>query len=184
VVEEVPLKLVSLRRPLRSPRILTFVVLFAATTSGAEAFMYCDRAAAYPPVSDPVATRSIEARLQSIPAMKNHQIRSVDRQFAIAWQDEDECRKAFRCHHLLLDLRNGDARVVFAFLGTGTIWRLGSPIDQRSNPLNDNYALRAFETDEFNYVQVGLPRALGPVWIGAALGSDMALKACKELKYQ
>jgi hypothetical protein len=55
---------------------------------------------------------------------------------------------------------------------------------QRSNPLNDDYAIRAFETDEFNYVQIGLPRDLGPVWIGASLGSNMALKACEEQKYK
>ena len=158
--------------------------MLTATTSGADALMYCERAAEYPPVSDPVVTSRIEERLQAIPAMKNHQIRSIDDRFVIAWQDEDECRKAFRCLHLLLDLRNGDARVVFAFVGTGTIWRLGSPVDQRSNPLNDNYALKAFETDEFNYVQVGLPRHSGPVWIGAALGSNTALKACEELKYK
>jgi hypothetical protein len=178
------LKLTSLLRPGRSPLIVVVALMLAATTSDADAFMYCDRASDYPAVSDPVATRRIEARLQSIPAMKNHQIRSVGSQFAIAWQDEDECRKAFRCNHLLLDLRNDDARVVFTLVGTGTIWRLGSPVDQRSNPLNDNYALKAFETDEFNYIQVGLPSHSGPVWIGAALGSNMTLKACEEIKYK
>jgi len=184
VVEEAQLKRISLLKSLLYLRVILLASMLVATTSSADAFMYCQRAREYPIISDPLVVRRIEERLQAIPAMKNHQTRSIDSRFAIAWQDEDECRKFFRCHHLLLDLRNDEARVVFAFLGTGTIWLLGSPVTQRSNPLNDDYSLRAFETDEFNYVQVGLPSHLGPVWIGAASESDMTLKACEGHKYK
>lgn len=178
------MRLVSLRKPLRRPCILIFAVLFAATTSGAEAFMYCERAAEYPPVSDPVVARRIEERLQAIPAMKNHRIGKMDGQFAIAWQDEEECRKLFRCYHLLLDIRNDEARPVFAFRGTGTIWALGSPLAVWSDPLDDDYSLQAFETDDLSYIEVRLPRFLGPVWVGAISAESKTMKACAYRKYR
>lgn len=182
MVEEVSLKLVS--PPLRYLRVIFLALMLAATTSGADAFMSCNRAAEYEPISDPVVTRRIEERLQAIPVMKNHQVRRIDGQFAIAWQDEDECRKRFRCHHLLLDIRNDEARVVFAYRGTGTIWALASPLSERSDQLGDRYTLEAFETDDFNYVKVRLPRFRGPVLVGAISSDDNTMRACANRKYE
>jgi hypothetical protein len=183
VVEEAPLKLASLL-PLRGLRVVFLAWMLAGITSGADALMYCDRASEYPPISDPILTRRIEERLQAIPAMKNHQIRKIDGQFAIAWQDEEECRKLLRCYHLLLDIRNDEARVIFAFRGTGTIWVLGSALNTLSDLLDDDYSINAFETDDFNYVEVRLPRFLGPVWVGALPSDNKTMKACARRKYE
>ena len=178
------MKLASLLQPLRGLRVVFLASMFAAITSAADALMYCDRASEYRPVSDPVVTRRIEERLQAIPVMKNHQVRRIDGQFAIAWQDEDECRKRFRCYHLLLDIRNDAATVVFAYQGTGTIWVLGSALNTLSDLLDDDYTMTAFETDDFNFIEVRLPRFLGPVWVGAAPSDDKTLKACAYRKYE
>lgn len=177
------MKLASLLMPLRS-RVVFLASMLAATTSTADALMYCDRASEYRPISDPVVTRRIEERLQAIPAMKHHQVRRIDGQFAIAWQDEDECRKLFRCYHLLLDIRNDAATVVFAYRGTGTIWVLGSANNTLSDLLDDDYSNSAFETDDFNYVVVRLPRFLGPVWVGTLPSDNKSMKACARRKYE
>ena len=65
------MKLASLPKPLRYPRVAFFAWIVVATTSSADASMSCNRAAEYYPISDPVVTRRIEERLQAIPAMKN-----------------------------------------------------------------------------------------------------------------
>ena len=179
------MKLASLLKPLRCSRVVSIAFMLAATTSGADASMSCNRAAEYYPISDPVVTRRIEERLQAIPAMKNHQIRRIDGQFAIAWQDEDECRKRFGCHHLLLDIRNNEARIVFAYRGTGTIWAMASPPPERPDELGEHqYTLGAFETDDFNYVKVRLPLRLGPVLVGAISSDDKMIKTCARRKYE
>lgn len=178
------MKLASLLKPTRSLRILVLALMLATTTSPADALMYCERAKDYPPVSDPVVTRRIEERLQAIPAMKNHQVRRIDGQFAIAWQDGDECSKLFRCHHLLLDIRNDEARVVFAYRGTGTMWVMGLDGNAWSDQLDDDYSMKGFETDDFHWIEVRLPRFLGPVWVGAIPSDHKTLKACAYRKYQ
>lgn len=183
MVEEVLLKLASLLS-LRGLRIVFLASMVAASISTADALMFCERASEYRPISDPVVTRRIEERLQAIPAMKHHQVRSIDGQFAIAWQDEDECRKLFRCYHLLLDIRNEAATVVFAYRGTGTIWVLGSALNTLSDLLDDDYTMTAFETNDFNFIEVRLPRFLGPVWVGAIPSDDKTLKACARRKYE
>lgn len=169
--------------PLRCPRILAFALLFAATTSGAEALMYCERAVDFASISDPVVMRRIEERLQAIPAMKNHQLRRIDSQFAIAWQDEEECKNRFRCNYLLLDIRNDEARVVFAFRGTGTILVLGPELNTLSQLLDDDYGFYAFETNDFNYVVARLPRFLGPVWVEARSSEEKSIP-CAYRKYR
>ena len=72
------------------------------------------RARELPPVSDPQVSGRIEERLQMIPVMKNHQVRALESGFAIAWQDEEDCTKLFRCYHLLLDTRDGATTIIFA----------------------------------------------------------------------
>jgi hypothetical protein len=172
VVEEVHLKLTSLLKPLRCLRIVFIALIFAGTTSTADAYMYCVRA------KDPMVKDRIEEPPQAIPAMKSHQVGALTTGFAIAWQDEEECRK----RHLLQDSRNGAATIVFTYQGTGTIWELGSPLAVWSEPLNDDHALKALDADDFNYIEVRPPqRRLGPVWVGAMPSESKTLKACASL---
>jgi hypothetical protein len=176
------LKLASLLKPSRYPRVVLFALMFVATPSIADASTYCLRARELPPISDPQVKGRIEERLQAIPVMKNHQVRVLEAGFAIAWQDEEECRRSFRCYHLLLDIRDGAATIVFAYRGSGTIWELGTPPSTWSDSLQDHYSLKAFETDDSNWVQVQTPRLLGPVWVGAIPSDDKNRWSCGHLK--
>ena len=179
------MKLASRREPLRYWRAVLLVLMLVATTSSADASMYCLRTKELRPISDPLLKDRIEERLQAIPAMKSHQVGELTKGFALAWQVDEECRKSFRCHHLLLDTRSDAATIVFAYQGTGTIWVLASPLAEWSHLLDDDYAIKALETDDFNYVEVRLPqRRLGPVWIGAIPSDNGTLKACADRKYE
>jgi hypothetical protein len=99
---------------------------------------------------------------QAFPAFKNYQMRELDRIVVIVSQDEDECRKTFRCYHLLLDVRNGAVKDVFFFRGTGTVRVLGSPLAVPSEPLHDDYSLKSFETGSSTYIDVRLRVGAAP----------------------
>ena len=172
------MKRASLRKALRYSRAVLPALMLAATS--ADASSYCMRARELPPISDPQIKGRLEERLRTIPVMKNHQVREVADGFAIAWQEEEECTKLFRCYHLLLDIRDGATTVVFAYRGSGTIWKLGTPLFAWSDPLQDNYSLKAFETENSNWVEVRTPRLLGPVWVGAMPSGE--LRSCGYLK--
>jgi hypothetical protein len=177
-VEEVRLKIASLLKPLR------YLALMLVVTSSADASQYCWRAKQLPPISDPMVKGRIEQRLQAIPVMKNHQVGLLSSSFALAWQDEEQCAKTFRCYHLLLDIRNGTATIVFAYQGSGTIYQLGTPPFAWSDPLQDYYSLLAFETDDSNWVEVRTPRLPGPVWVGAKPSDDRNMTSCGFIKHE
>jgi len=180
------LNFVSLRKPVRCLPVISLAAVFLTIVPVAQASMSCRRVENYDPVSDSLIMQQIETHLQSMPAFKNRQIRQMNSRFAIAWQDEEECRKVFRCHYLLLDVRDNAVKDVFAFRGTGTVWTLGSPIAVWSDPLHDDYSLKAFESDSYDYLEVRLPRRGGPVWIGGSTPEDtkMLQKLCGAYKYK
>jgi hypothetical protein len=187
--KETVLKFVSLPRPVRYLPVVFLGSVFLTIASAAQAWMSCFRIEEYPPVSDPLIRERIEAHLQAFPAFKNHQMRELDRivNFVIVSQDEDECRKAFRCRdQLLLDVRDGAVKDVFVFRGTGTIWVLGSPPAVPSEPLHDDYSLKSFETDSSTYIDVRLPRRDGPVWIdvGSLDETQIRQRLCGAWKYK
>lgn len=176
------MKLVSRLKPFRCLRGILLALLLTAATSTVDASQYCLRARQLPPVSGPMVKDRIEERLQAIPAMKNHQVGLLSNSFALAWQDEEQCTKLFRCYHLLLDIRNSAATIVFAYQGSGTVYQLGTPPFAWSDPLQDYYSLLAFETDDSNWVEVRIPRLPGPVWVGAKPSDNRNLNSCGYLK--
>lgn len=176
------MKRVSLQKSRRNQYVVLLASLLVATTPCANASTYCLRANELPLVSDPLVKGKIEERLRAIPVMKSHAVRQVDPRFAIAWQDEEECRKLFQCYHLLLDIRDGAATIVFAYRGSGTIQQLMTPPSTWSDTLQDHYTFMAFETDDFNWIRVRAPRLSGPVWIGAIPSDDLNLRSCGYLK--
>ena len=174
-------------RPVRYLRVICLASMLVTNASLARAGATCERVETYRPVSNPLIVEQIEARLSAMPSFKNHQIREIDRNFAIAWQDEDECRKLFRCHYLLMDTRNSSVKDVLTFRGTGTVYWMYSPVAVWSIPLNDDYSMMFFETSEFNYLTVRLPRLRGgPVWVNAASphATSTFPKMCAALKYK
>ncbi len=86
------MKRVSLQKSRRNQYVVLLASLLVATTPCANASTYCLRANELPLVSDPLVKGKIEERLRAIPVMKSHAVRQVDPRFAIAWQDEEECR--------------------------------------------------------------------------------------------
>jgi hypothetical protein len=186
--KETVLKFASLPKLVRCLPVILLASVFVTIASVAQAWMSCWRIEEYPPVSNPLIRERIEAYLQALPAFKNYQMRELDRivSFVIVSQDEDECRKTFRCHHLLLDVRNGAVKDVFVFRGTGTVWVLGSPLAVPSEPLHDDYSLKSFETDSGTYIDVRLPRQGGPVWIdvGSLDETKMRQGLCGAWKYK
>ena len=52
-----------------------------------------------------------------------------------------------------MDIRNGGATVIFAYQGSGTIYQLGTPPFVWWDPLQDYYSLKAYETDDSNWVR-------------------------------
>ncbi len=165
IVEEGLLNLVARLKSLRCHRVIFPALILAATASdAADASNMCLRAEQYAPVSNPVVARGIEERLQAIPIMKNHQVRALNRSFAIAWQDEEECRKRFACHHVLFDVRNDEARVAFVYRGTGT-FMVPTSTSMRDREYDDDYSAIGFETQSFTYITVSFPRRHGPLRI-------------------
>jgi hypothetical protein len=183
-VKETGLKFAPQPKLVRNLWAIFLASVFAAIATTAQAWMSCGRIEQYEPVSNPQIRQQIEAHVQALPAFKNRQIREIDSSFAIVSQDEDECRKVFRCHHLLLDVRDGAIKDVFAFRGTGTVLLLGSPIAVWSEPLHDDYSLRSFETEDFAYISVRLPRWGGPVWVDLPDDTKMLQKLCGAYKYK
>lgn len=184
VVEEICWKLRLIRKPLRDLRVALHVLALVITTSSAGASNYCYRARDLPPISDPQVRGRLEERLQTIPAMKSHQVRRLTTGFAIAWEDEAECGKRLSCHHILLDIRDGAATIVFTYRGTGSINQLGTPPDEWLESLQDHYSFHSFETHDSNWVEVRMPRLTGPVWIGAVPSSGFSGQSCGFVKYR
>jgi alkanesulfonate monooxygenase SsuD/methylene tetrahydromethanopterin reductase-like flavin-dependent oxidoreductase (luciferase family) len=166
--------------------VVSLASVLVTIASTAQAWMTCRDIQQYEPVSDPLIREQVQARVQSLPAFKNNQIREINSRFVIVSQDEDECRKVFRCYHLLLDVRNSAIKNVFAFRGTGTVWIMLSPIAVGSDPLHDEYSSMAFETSEYDYIAVRLPRRDGPVWIGGSSPDDLKItqQLCGPHKYK
>ena len=158
-------------------------LMVATMASRADASQYCQRANLLPPISDPLIRGRIEERVRALPVMANHQVGLLSNSFALAWQDEDWCRKSFKCYHLLLDIRNSDATIVFAYQGSGTVYELGTPPFDWWDPLQDYYSLKAFETEDSNWIEVRIPRRPGPVWLGAKRSDDRNLVSCGYLKF-
>lgn len=183
VVEEIDLERAAMTKLVRYLRVVLLALILASTAPGVEASQYCLRARELPPVSDPQIKGRIEERLQTVPVMKNHQIGALTNRFAIAWQDEEDCRRSFRCFHFLLDIRDGAATIVFAYRGSGSIHELGTPPHEWSDQLQDYYTLRAFETDDSNWIEVRTPRLSGPIRLGAIRSDDKNLRSCGYLKH-
>jgi hypothetical protein len=57
-----------------------------------------------------------------------------------------------------LELRDGVVRNVFAFRGTGAVWRLLSPLGAWLEELQDDYSAWAFEAIDDTFIRVDLPR--------------------------
>jgi hypothetical protein len=178
------LKFASLLNLVRLLPVVWLASVLVMIASVAQAWQSCERVEQYEPVSDPLIRQKIEAHVQATPAFKNRQIRKIHGHFAIVWQDEEECRKVFRCHYLLLDLRDNAVKDVFAFRGTGTVWTLGSPVAVWSEPLRDDYSYRGFETEDFVFLLVQLPRWSGPVWVDAPTDTKMLADLCGAYKYK
>jgi len=177
------LKFASQQKLVRYLPVIFLASVLVTIASVAQAWMSCGRVEKYQPVSDPLIMERIEARLQALPAFKNRQIREINGNFAIAWQDEDECRRLFRCHYLLLDVRNNTVKDVLTFRGTGTFWVLGSPIAAWSASLDDDYSLRAFETEHFAFIVVRLPTWGGPVWVDLPDDTNALQRSCGTYTY-
>ena len=182
-VEEVRLKLAAPMQACRCPRVIA-AVLLAAIASGADASTTCLHVEHLPPVLDSQVKARIGDRLQKMPAMRSHEVRQFGNGFAIAWQVDDACKKSFQCFHMLLDIRNDSTTIVFAYQGTGAIWKWDTERGLGSDSLQDRYTLQAFETEDTNWVDVKTPHRLGPVWIGARPAGDRQLRPCAYRTYR
>jgi hypothetical protein len=155
----------------------------ATAASIAHASMTCIPFDEFPAVSDPSIQNQLETHVRGLPGLKNPRIRSLDRRFFIVTAEGRFCKDIPRCEHRLLDLRNGVVRDVFAFRGTGTTWRLWSPLSAWMEDLQDEYSAWAFVTTEYTFIRVDLPRSGDMIVIDSPGPEEMkTLQVCAHVK--
>jgi hypothetical protein len=177
------MKLASLPKMIRRLSAVLIVSGLATVASLAHASMTCTRFDEFPVVSDPSIREQLETHVRALPGLKNHKIRSLDGRFFIVTADGGFCKDIPRCEHRLLDLRNGVVRDVFAFRGTGTTWRLWSPLSAWVEDLQDEYSAWAFVTTEYTFIRVDLPRSGDMIVIDSPGPEEMkTLQVCAHVK--
>jgi hypothetical protein len=167
------MKFVSLPKMFRYLSIAFLMSGFMTIASLAHASMICTWVDEFPVVSDPSAQERLEAHVRALPGLKNYEIRDIDGRFFIVLADDGYCKEIPRCDNRLLDLRNGVVKDVFAFRGTGKVWRLMSPLTIWLERLQDEYSFRAFATTENTFIGVQLPRFRDTVFIDAPSPEQM-----------
>jgi hypothetical protein len=177
------MKLASLPKMVQRLPAVLIVAGIMTVASLAHASMTCTRFDEFPVVSDPSIREQLETHVRALPGLKNHKIRSLDGRFFIVTADGGFCKDIPRCEHRLLDLRNGVVRDVFAFRGTGTTWRLWSPLSAWMEDLQDEYSAWAFVTTEYTFIRVDLPRSGDMIVIDSPGPEEMkTLQVCAHVK--
>jgi hypothetical protein len=165
-----------------------FIAVFATafclvTVSAANATMTCTWLDEFPVISDPSIQQKLEAHVRALPGLKNYKIRLLQGRYFLVQAEGKFCKDVPHCEYRLLELRDGVVRNIFAFEGTGMIWREWSPLSFRVENLEDDYSAWAFETTEDTYIRVDLPRFRDMVVIGSPGPLAMpTLRACDGIK--
>ena len=177
------MKLMSLSN--KSWRVPTMLGLLAylAAASIAHATMTCTWLDELSPISDPSILQKLEAHVRTLPGFKNYEIKPLQDHYFLVGAEGKFCKDIPRCEHRLLELRDGAVRNVFAFEGTGMVWRSWTPFSFWVENLGDDYSAWAFETTEHTYIRVDLPRSRGLVAISSPGAVEMkTLRPCSSIK--
>ena len=127
----------------------------------------------FPVVPDLPIQEKLEAHVKALPGLTDYLIRDIDGRFFVVLADDGYCKGIPRCYHQLLDTRKGVVKDVFAFRGTGKVWRLMSPLTLWLERLQDEYSFWAFATTENTFIGVQLPRFRDTVFIDAPSPEQM-----------
>jgi hypothetical protein len=155
--EEAMMKWMCLRRA-RCLQAIFATLVYLTTASIVHATQTCWRFDQLYRVSDPSAQEKLEAHVKALPGLTNPEIRVIDPHYFMVQAAGKFCKEIPRCEHRLLELRDGVVRNVFAFRGTGAVWRLLSPLGAWLEELQDDYSAWAFEAIDDTFIRVDLPR--------------------------
>ncbi len=134
-------------------------------------------------VPDPSVQEKLEAHVKALPGLENYKIVQLEEHYFMVEAAGKFCKEVPRCEHRLLELRDGVVRNVFAFEGTGKVWRLWSPISFPIENLKDDYSAWAFETTVNTYIRVDLPSFRDMIVIGSPGELEMkTLRVCDGMK--
>ena len=125
-----------------------------------------------------MAKGQLEAHVKALPGLKNYEIRGLEWHYFMVHAEGKFCKEVPRCEHRLLELRDGVVRNVFAFRGTGALWKLLSPLGGWLDQLQDDYSAWAFETTESTFIRLDLPRHRDMIVILAP--TPAGTKFCKD----
>jgi hypothetical protein len=156
---------------------------FATAASIAHATMTCSWLDEFSGVPKPSAQEKLEAQVKALLGLENYKIVQLEEHYFMVEAAGKFCKEVPRCEHRLLELRDGVVRNVFAFEGTGKVWRLWSPLSFPVENLGDDYSAWAFETTVNTYIRVNLPSFRDMIVIGSPGQLEMkTLRACDGIK--
>jgi len=177
------MKPTPLPKMVRYLRVIFVASAFTTVVSMAHASMTCSWLDEFSRVSDPSIQEKLEAHVKALPGLDSYEIIQLERHYFMVEAAGKFCKEVPRCEHRLLELRDGVVKNVFAFEGTGKVWRLWSPLSFWVENLGDDYSAWAFETTENTYIRVDLPSFRNMVVISSPGSVEMkTLRACDGLK--
>lgn len=132
-------------------------VVYLTAVSVAHATQTCWRFDQLDRISDLSAKEKLEAHVKALPGLGSPEIRVIDQHYFMVQAAGKFCKEVPRCENRLLQLRDGVVRNVFAFRGTGAVWRLLSPLGAWLEERQDDYSAWAFETIDSTFIRVDLP---------------------------
>jgi len=164
-------------------RVAFAAAILVSSASIANASMSCLWLDEIPRISDPSIQEKLEAHMKALPGLENPEIRQLEEHYFVVQATSKFCKEVPRCEHRLLDLQEGVVKNVFAFRGTGVIWKLWSPLGLWIDELGDDYSFWAFQTTEGTYIRVDLPRFHDMVVISSPGAIAMkTLRVCDNFK--
>jgi hypothetical protein len=182
-ISEIAMTWTPLPNRARCLQVTLAVLVYLTSASVAHATMTCTWFDELSSVLDPSSKEPLEAHVRTLPGLKNYEIRFLQDHYFLVQAEGKFCKDIPRCEHRLLELRDGVVRNVFAFEGTGMVWRLWSPLRFLVENLEDYYAAWAFKTTESTYIRVDLPSLHDMVVIGSPGPVEMqTLRACDGIK--
>lgn len=177
------MRLMSSQNRTRCFQLVLATLVYLNTASVAHATMTCTWLDEWSSTLDQSDLGRLEAHLKTLPGLKNPVIRQLQNHYFLVGAEGKFCKDIPRCEHRLLELRDGVVRNVFAFEGTGMIWRLWTPFSYWVENMGDDYSAWAFETTEHTYIRVDLPRSRDLVAISSPGPVEMQnLRGCSSIK--